>query len=50
MQTTSNLDDKELVQASEGEENDHFREHVLARLRGEAGLRGRYEAVLMDKA
>src|SRR4029450_12662540 len=35
---------------SEGEEDGAFGDHLLARLRGGAGLRGRYDAVLIDEA
>ena len=38
------------VDFSEGEEDGTFGEHLLARLRGDAGLRGRYDAVLIDEA
>jgi superfamily I DNA and RNA helicase len=38
------------VDFSEGEEDGAFGERLLARLRGDAGLRGRYDAVLIDEA
>jgi hypothetical protein len=38
------------VAFSEGEEDGAFGERLLARLRGDAGLRGRYDAVLIDEA
>jgi AAA domain/Nuclease-related domain/UvrD-like helicase C-terminal domain len=38
------------VDFSEGEEDGAFGDRLLARLRGDAGLRGRYDAVLIDEA
>jgi superfamily I DNA and RNA helicase len=38
------------VDFREGEEDGAFGERLLARLQGDAGLRGRYDAVLIDEA
>ncbi len=38
------------VKFSQGEGGDAFGERLLARLQGDAGLRGRYDAVLIDEA